>query len=155
MFSAWLCEGYNNKPHSALNEKTPWEVFNSDSAPLRFHSLEALGDAFLHEAERVVDKTGCLSLGGHLYDAGTEWMRKHVTLRFDPFNLEEVQLWYEGQMKKVVHEAVIGEYNAARQKIAEHAEETSGSRVLKTYQKAMQERFKNIMGAFRMSTEEE
>lgn len=155
MFSAWLSEGYNNKPHSALNEKTPAEVFNSDSAPLRFHSLEALGDAFLHEAERVVDKTGCLTLGGHLYDAGAEWMRKHVTLRFDPFNLEEVQLWHEGQMKKVVHEAVIGEYNAARQKIAEHAEETSGSRVLKTYQKAMRERFKKNMGAFRMSTEED
>jgi transposase InsO family protein len=155
MFSAWLSEGYNNKPHSSLNGKSPSEVFNSDIAPLRFHSLEALGDAFLHEAERTVDKTGCLNLGGHLYDAGAEWMRKHVTLRFDPFNLEEAQLWHEGQMKKVIHEARIGEHNTARQSVAEHAEETSGSRVLKIYEEAAQERFKKSMGAFRMSSEED
>jgi transposase InsO family protein len=155
MFSAWLSEGYNNKPHSALDGKTPCEVFNSDSAPLRFHSMEALGDAFLHEAERVVDKTGCLNLGGHLYDAGAEWMRKHVLLRFDPFNLEEVQLWHEGTMKKVIREAKIGEYNTARQTIEGKPEEASESRVLKIFAASQQERFKNIMGAFRMSTEED
>jgi hypothetical protein len=155
LFSAWLSEGYNHKAHSALNEKTPSEVFNSDDAPLRFHSPEALGDAFLHEAERTVDKTGCLSLGGHLYDAGAEWMRKKVTLRFDTFKLEEVQLWHEGQMKKVIREAKIGEYNGVRRSIAEYAEESAGSRVLKTYEKAQQERFKKRMGAFHMSSEED
>jgi hypothetical protein len=117
--------------------------------------MEALGDAFLHEAERVVDKTGCLNLGGHLYDAGIEWVRKRVTLRFDPFNLEEVQLWDEGTMKKVVREAKIGEYNTARQTIEGKPEETSESRVLKIFATSQQERFKNIMGAFRMSTEED
>jgi transposase InsO family protein len=155
MFSAWLSEGYNNKPHSALNEKTPSAVFHSDDAPLRFHSMEAIADAFLHEAERKVDKTGCLSLGGHLYDAGIEWVRKHVTLRFDPFNMEEVQLWHENAMKKVIHEAKIGEYNAARQNIEEKVEESTESRVLKTYEKAQRERFKKSMGAFRMSSEED
>jgi transposase InsO family protein len=155
MFSVWLSEGYNNKPHSALDGKTPSEVFNSDCAPLRFHSAEALADAFLHEAERTVDKTGCLSLDGHLYDAGAEWVRKKVTLRFDPFNLEEVQLWHEGAMNKIIREAQIGEYNAARQSIEEHAEETAESRVLKAYEKAQQERFKKSMGAYRMSSEED
>jgi transposase InsO family protein len=154
-FSAWLSEGYNNKPHSALNGKTPSEVFNSDDAPLRFHSLEALGDAFLHEAERVVDKTGCLNLGGHLYDAGGEWMRKRVTLRFDPFNLKEVQLWHEGAMKKIIREARIGEYNAARQAVEGKPEKSAESRVLKSYEKAQQERYKKSMGAFRLSSEED
>jgi hypothetical protein len=74
-------------------------------------------------------------------------MRKHVTLRFDPFNLEEVQLWHEGQMKKVIREARISEYNTTRQSVAEHAEETSGSRVLEIYEKAARERFKKSMGA--------
>jgi transposase InsO family protein len=40
LFSAWLSEGYNNKAHSALNERTPAEVFASDTAPLRFSSIE-------------------------------------------------------------------------------------------------------------------
>ena len=59
LFGAWLSEGYNHKPHSSLNGKTPAEIFASDNAPLRFHNMEILADAFLHEAERTVDKTGC------------------------------------------------------------------------------------------------
>jgi transposase InsO family protein len=155
MFSAWLSEEYNNKPHSALNGRTPAEVFASDSAPLRFHSMEALADAFLHEAERLVDKTGCMYLNGTLYDAGIEWVRKKVTARFDPFNLEEVQLWRDGAMKKVIRKAKISEYNTPRQTIEGKPEKASESRVLKMFEKAQQERFKNIMGAFRMSSEED
>jgi len=56
LFKAWLSEGYNNKPHSALNGKTPAEVFASDNTPLRFHDMETLTEAFFHEAERRVDK---------------------------------------------------------------------------------------------------
>lgn len=155
LFSAWLSEGYNSKPHSALDGKTPAEVFSSDTAPLRFHSLEALGDAFLHEAERMVDKTGCFNLNGRLYDAGAKWMRKKVTVRFDPFHLEEVQLWHEGRMSGIVREARIGEYNAARKPIGEKAEESAGSRVLETFAKAQQERFKKSRAVLRMSPEEE
>ena len=36
LFSAWLSEGYNHKPHSALNNKTPADVFGSESSPMRF-----------------------------------------------------------------------------------------------------------------------
>jgi hypothetical protein len=39
LLGAWLSEGYNNKPHSSLNGNTPAEVFMSDTAPLRFHSM--------------------------------------------------------------------------------------------------------------------
>jgi hypothetical protein len=102
-----------------------------------------------------VDKTGCLNLGGRLYDAGAEWMRKKVMLRFDPSNLEEVQLWHEGQMKKVIREVQIGEHNTARKDIGEKIEEAAGSRVLKVFEKTQQERFKKIHGAFRMSPEED
>lgn len=154
LFGAWLSEGYNNKPHSALNGKTPGEVFASDSTPLRFHSIETLRDAFYHEAERVVDKTGCLNLDGKLYDAGVEWVRKKVTLRFDPFNLEEVQLWYEGKQEKVIKYAVIGEYNATQRVPCEKVEKAASSRVLKEFVKEQQKRFKKATGAFHLSQEE-
>lgn len=154
-FSAWLSEGYNNKPHSSLDGKTPSEVFSSDSFPLRFHSIEALADVFLHEAERVVDKTGCLSLDGKLYDAGSEWMRKKVTLRFDPFHLEELQLWHEGEQKKIIRAAEIGEHNATRKIIHEKAEQSAESRVLRMFAADQQKRFKKTMGAFQLSQEDE
>jgi len=153
LFSAWLSEGYNNKPHSALNGKAPMEVFAADSAPLRFHNMEELCDAFMHEAERVVDKAGCFNLNGKLYDAGVEWIRKKVTMRFDPFNLEEIQLWHEGKQKKVVKAAVIGEYNATQKVGCEKVEKASQSRVLKAFMEDRQKRFKKKNGAFRLGDE--
>jgi transposase InsO family protein len=155
LFEAWLSEGYNNKPHSSLDGKTPAEVFASDSAPLRFHTLEALADAFLHEAERVVDKTGCLNLNGKLYDAGVEWMRKKVTARFDPFSLDEIQLWHEGEQKKVIRAAQIGEYNATQKVACEKVEQAAESRVLKTLTEEHQKRFRRTAGAFCLGGEEE
>jgi hypothetical protein len=155
LFSAWLCEGYNNKPHSALDGQTPAEDFASDSAPLRFPSIEALKDAFLHEEERTVDKTGCLSLSGTLLDAGAEWRRKKVTVRFDPFNLEEVQLWHGGEQKKLIRPAQIGEYNATQKVECEKVEQSAESRVLKVFVKDHQKRFIKKAGAFRLSQEGE
>jgi hypothetical protein len=155
LFSAWLSEGYNHKPHSALNDRTPADVFASDSTTLRFSSIEMLKEAFYHEAERTVDKTGCLSLGDKLYDAGAEWRRKRVLVRFDPFNLEEIQLWHAGEQKKLIRVAQIGEYNATQKVECEKVEQSAESRTLKMFEKAQQERFKKNMGAFRLSQEEE
>jgi len=155
LFAAWLCEWYNNKPHSALDEKTPAEVFASDTAPLRFHSVEVLEEAFLHETKRTVDKTGCLSMDGKLYDVGAEWRRKRVTVRFDPFNLEELQLWHGGKQKKIVRVAEIGEYNATQKVACEKVETQAESRVLKVFVEDHQKRFKKNAGAFRLSHGEE
>jgi len=146
-----LSEGYNNKPHSALDGKTPVEVFGTDNAPLRFSSIEALGEAFLHEEERMVDKTGCLNLSGKVYDAGSEWRRKKVTVRFDPFNLEEIQLWHGGELKKIIRTAHIGEYNATQKVECEQVEEKATSRVLNAFLEDQQKRFKKTSGAFRLS----
>jgi len=151
LFGAWLSEGYNNKPHGALNGKTPAEEFACDCAPLRFHSIETLKDAFLHEAERVVDKTGCLNLNGKLYDAGAEWVRKKVTVRFDPFNLEEVQLWHGGVQKKLTQPVQIGEYNTTQKIVNEKVEHSAESRVLKVFVEEQQKRFINRAGAFQLS----
>jgi transposase InsO family protein len=154
LFSAWLSEGYNNKPHSALDGQTPADKFASDSASLRFSSIEALREAFLHEEERTVDKAGCLSLNGRLLDAGAEWRRKKVIVRFDPFNLDEVQLWYGGEQKKLIRPAQIGEYNATQRVDCEKVEQSAESRVLKVFMKAAQKRFVNKTGAFQLSLEE-
>ena len=154
LFSAWLSEGYQNKPHSALDGRTPAAVFASDTAPLRFPSFDALTEAFLHEAERTVDKTGCFSLNGKLFEAGLEWRRKKVTVRFDPFNLEEIQLWHGNEQKKLIRPAQIGEYNATQKVECEKVEESAGSRVLKVYAEEQQKRFKKKTGAFRLSQEE-
>ena len=152
-FRAWLSEAYHHQPHSALGGKTPAETFAMDTTPLRFHSLEALQDAFLWEAERTVDKSGCLKLEGQLYEAGTEYIRKKVILRYDPFDLKVVQLWYRGQKAKLITLARIGESNQTVKVSVEILENTSESRILKTYAKEQQKRFKQQLGAFQLRKE--
>jgi transposase InsO family protein len=154
LFGAWLSEAYNNKPHGSLDGKTPADAFASDTAPLRFAGIEMLKDAFLHEAERTADKTGCLNLNGKLYDAGAEWRRKKVTVRFDPFNLEEVQLWNEGKQKKLIRPVQVGEYNSTQKVELEKVEQSAESRVLKVFVKEQQKRFIKKAGAFRLADRE-
>ena len=78
-----------------------------------------------------------------------------MTVRYDPFDLEEVQLWWRGEQKKVIRVAQIGEYNATQKVECEKVEQSSESRVLKIFAKEQQERFKNRTGAFRLGQQEE
>jgi hypothetical protein len=94
-------------------------------------------------------------MGGNFYDAGAEWRRKKVTVRFDPFNLEELQLWHGGELKKIVRVAQIGEYNATQKVAYEKVETQAESRVLKVFVEDHQKRFKKNAGAFSLSHEEE
>jgi hypothetical protein len=155
LFHAWLSERYQHKPHSSLNGRTPIEVFADDKTPLRFHSLETLKEAFLHEVHRQVDKAGCLKLEGRLYDAGPDLMHKRVTVRFDPFGMEEIEVWYKGVRVKNIREAQIGEYNKTQKVPCETVERSGQSRVLKAYAQNEQERFKKRYGAFAQNVETE
>ena len=152
-FRAWLSEGYHHQPHSAIGGKTPAEAFAQDTAPLRFHSLEALQDAFLWEAERTVDKCGCLKLEGRMYEAGMKYIRKKVSVRYDPFDLSCVQLWYQGKQAGIITELHISESNQAVEKALPHMESASESRILKTYAAAHQKRFQQKLGAFSLRQE--
>lgn len=153
-FRAWLSEAYHRKPHSSLGGKTPAETFAMDTTPLRFHSLEALQDAFLWEAERTVDKSGCLKLEGLLYEAGLDYIRKKVMLRYDPFDLTKIELWYRGQKVKLITVAQIGEYNQTAKVSVEKLEDASKSRMLEIYAKEQQKRFKQQLGAFQLRKED-
>jgi transposase InsO family protein len=150
LLGAWLSEGYNNKPHSALGGNTPADTFASNDAPLRFHGMDALTEAFLHEKVRTVDKTGCFSLNGKLFDAGAQWARKKVDIRFDPFNMDEVHLWHKGKLEKTVKVAVIGEFNETQKTASDKVETAATSRVLEMYKKEQHKRFKKANGAFRL-----
>lgn len=148
LFRSWLSERYQHKAHGALNGKTPAEMFAEDTTPLRFHSLETLRDAFLHEGERTVDKSGCLKIEGELYDAGTDYLRKKVTIRYDPFDKEVVQLWYKGTRRGDIRKARIGESNATLKTSAEKLDAGGESRVLNTYREEHRKRCVKTLGAY-------
>jgi len=154
LFRAWLSEGYNHRVHSALAGKTPAEAFTQDTKALRFPGPEALRDAFLWEKTPTVDKSGCISLNGLRYDVGVEYIRKKLLVRYDPFDLSVVEVWYGGEKKKLVSPLVIGEYNHNVKKPVEELEKASQSRLLRLFEAESKKRLRQQLGAFRLGGEE-
>ena len=66
----WVKERYAHKEHSALNGKTPFEAFRSETTQIRSVSAEELAHAFLHAETRKVDKSGCISFQDRKYVFG-------------------------------------------------------------------------------------
>lgn len=95
-FFIWLRQHYHEKVHSATKQK-PMLAFESDSYPLRRVDLATLVDAFLAEEARKVDKTGVFRLNGVDYQAPLELARTKISVRYDPFDLESVQVYCDSQ----------------------------------------------------------
>jgi hypothetical protein len=131
-FDVWLTECYQNKPHAALGFKTPQAVFNADPTSLRFISPEVVADAFLHYEERKVDKTGCISFFGKKYEAGLKYIGCTVGVVYDPLDVTEITIEYQGDEPFQVNELVIGTNTSKRPKMPEtlNAVKPESSRLL-------------------------
>jgi transposase InsO family protein len=154
LFRDWLGEGYNHREHSALAGKSPAQAFTDDTKALRFPGPEALREAFLWEKTPKADKTGCVSLCGLCYEVGLEYIRKRVLVRYDPFDLSLVEVWYGGEKKKLVSPINIGEYNRNVKKPVEELEKASQSRLLRLFADESKKRLKQQLGAFHLGEEE-
>jgi transposase InsO family protein len=152
LFRAWLSEGYNHREHSSLAGKSPAQAFAGDAKALRFPSPETLREAFLWEKSPTVDKSGCLSLNGLRYDAGVEYVRKKVLVRYDPFDLSVVEVCCGGEKKKLASPVNIGEYNHNVKKPVEELEKASQSRLLRLFEAESKKRLKQELGAFRLGS---
>lgn len=49
---------------------------------------------------RLVDKSGCLQLGGNAYPVAEHLVGKKVTVRFDPFDLSRIRLYENGEFTR-------------------------------------------------------
>jgi putative transposase len=155
LFRAWLSEGYNRREHSALNGKSPAQAFSQDLKAVRFPSPEKLREAFLWEKSPTVDKTGCISLNSVCYEVGVEFIRQKVLVRYDPFDLSLIEIWQQGEKKKTVSPARIGEFNRNAKKRSEESEKSGSSRLLQLLASQEKQRLKQELGAFRLSQEAE
>jgi len=108
LFEIWLEECYQNKPHSALEGKTPQSVFNADPTPLRYVTPDVVSDAFMHYEERKVDKVGCISFAGKKYEVGTKYAGCRVGVAYDPLDISEITIEYPNDAPFKAREQVIG-----------------------------------------------
>lgn len=120
LFWVWLSECYQNKPHSALDNKSPELTYKSDRKEIRFVDAEMLANAFLHSETRKVDKVGCISFMGRKYEVGLPFIGHKVTLVYDPSDTTELSVEYEGHAPFKIKELVIGEKAGKRSPLPPH-----------------------------------
>lgn len=130
LFQVWLSECYQNKPHSALeNKRSPETTYRSDKKALRFVDPDELANAFLHCETRKVDKSGCISFMDRKYEVGLPFIGCTVDVVFDLADITELTIEYEGHAPWRVRELVIGERAGKRPPLPDHlgplASETS------------------------------
>jgi putative transposase len=143
LFQAWLTECYQGKPHSALGDKvSPESAFRSDRKTLRFIDPETLANAFLHCETRKVDKSGCISFMDQKYEVGLSFIGRQVEVVYDPSDLEELTIEFEGYSPWRARKLVIGERAGTRPTLPPHlqAQEADSSRLLKAAERKHQER---------------
>jgi hypothetical protein len=115
LFWVWLDECYQNKPHSGLDQKrSPATAYRSDKKALKFLDPETIANAFLHSEERKVDKVGCISFQGEKYEVGLSFIGCKVDVVYDPVDISQLTIEYEGHPSWTVKRLVIGEKSGPR-----------------------------------------
>jgi transposase InsO family protein len=143
LFEVWLLECYQNKPHSALGEKiSPEMAYRGDRKALRFINPDILTNAFLHCETRKVDKSGCISFLDQKYEVGLSFIGRQVDVIYDPSDLEELTIEYEGYSPWKAKKLVIGERAGKRPTLPPHLQshKADSSRLLKAAEQKHQER---------------
>jgi putative transposase len=92
---AWLEVVYHRKLHSETGQ-APLERFRQDDAPnTRSVDPTELRQAFLHRDQRTVTTTATVSFQGNRYRVAAYLRRQKVELRYDPFDLARIEVWFQ------------------------------------------------------------
>jgi len=77
----YLREQYGHRPHESLDGATPWERFNGDSAPLRFHRDTAeLESKFVVWVERRVSADNIVSIASVAFEVPRGYAGQRVRI---------------------------------------------------------------------------
>src|SRR3990170_1434247 len=95
LFAAWVEGVYHQRPHSETGE-APLARFLAHGPPA-LPSPAELREAFLWAERRRVSKTATVELYGNRYELDAALVHRQVELLFDPFELGELEVRYEGR----------------------------------------------------------
>ncbi|WP_026508603.1 DDE-type integrase/transposase/recombinase [Butyrivibrio sp. MC2013] len=105
----YLEEEYQKEGHDGIREYyeamdvkvpsggiSPEQEWNRDTRKLTFIDVGTVSEAFMHHEMRQIDKTGCFSFGGRLYEASTALAGAEVEIIYDPLHTAEIEVRYQG-----------------------------------------------------------
>ena len=116
----WVDEYYQKHSCAPLGGISPATAYGTDTRPLRFVSAELLLDAFIRTGTRKVDKTGCVSFEGQLYEVGLAYIGREVEIRYDPSWAEELEVVHENSKPFMAKKLVIGANCGVKLELPEH-----------------------------------
>ena len=94
---AWLEVVYHRKHHAEIGQ-SPLERFRQQANPsARPVDPEILLQAFRHRAQRKVKKTATVSFAGNRYRVPPFLRGQTIELRYDPFDLLRLEIWFRDQ----------------------------------------------------------
>ena len=133
----WVDEYYQKHSSEPLGWISPATAYGMDTRPLKFVSAELLRDAFLRVDTRKVDKTGCVSFEGQLYEVGLAYIGREVEIRYDPSWTEELEVVHENSKPFTAKKLVIGPNCGVKRELPEHmrTEPPNTSRMLDALKK--------------------
>jgi putative transposase len=152
-FHAWLEIEYHQKIHSSTNQQ-PDILWRQNVTPfLRKIDEKELQSIFLWRESRKVSKTGLVSLEGLEFEVSSFLADKKVEIRYNPFNLDEIYIYFDGRFMQKAGLSKLSRWNTAKKQPdaspAEKAPET-GVRHLQTlenqHQRIKAEQAKTLLG---------
>jgi putative transposase len=94
VLQAWIERIYHRRVHSET-KVTPLDRFTGFTP--RYPTAGELHEAFLWAETRLVTKTATVSLLGNRYEVDVALCGRKVELRFDPYDLELIEVYYAGR----------------------------------------------------------
>jgi transposase InsO family protein len=91
---AWLECVYHQHEHSETKQ-TPWARYTAGLDQVRHADPETVRRAFLWREKRKVRKDATLSLQGNRYQVEPHLAGRTIELRFDPFDLSQIELYLD------------------------------------------------------------
>ena len=125
LFEAWVEGVYHRRVHSETDQ-SPLQRF--DGAALRRPTQTELHEAFLWSETRTVTRVGTVSLHSNDYEVDQALAGRRVELVFDPFDLTDIDVRYDGRAmgKAVPHRVGRHSHPAARPEPAPEPAERTG-----------------------------
>ncbi len=93
---AWVDCIYHQQEHSETHQ-TPLARYTAGLDQVRAVDLDLLRRAFLWREKRKVQRDATIALQGNRYQVEPQWVGRTLELRFDPFDLSQMELYLEGQ----------------------------------------------------------
>lgn len=101
--AAWVEGEYHQAPHRGLGDETPADKWARTSDGVRMPAAD-LGDHFLAEQKRSVQKDRTVTLDGVAFEVDAALVGERVTLRFDPARRPDkrtVEVWHQARRIEV------------------------------------------------------